>query len=158
MRQHADLSAMVGLMTEHVAQHFRANRPGLRPSVSQKLHDEVPTAQRFGEHLLAASGTLGQSCTGLLRSATRTVHLSRNVEVRRREPDPLAANIVHVREDRRDGAGVAGRFRSPNRRVKMFDKNLVDSIVGDKDLDGGWAKLRIDLALTRGHGALLLDP
>jgi hypothetical protein len=79
---------------------------------------------------------------------------------------------VHVREDRCDGAGVAGRFGSPGARVKMFDKHLVHALIGGKDLDYGSAHLRVDLSrvsllrvnlpsvnllLTRGHGSLLLD-
>jgi hypothetical protein len=39
-----------------------------------------------------------------------------------------------VREDRRNGAGLAGRFGSPGGRVKMFDKGLVHTIIGGKDL------------------------
>jgi hypothetical protein len=62
-----------------------------------------------------------------------------------------------VREDRRNGAGLAGRFGSPGGRVKMFDKNLVDAIVGGKDPDCGSAELRVSIVLTRGHGSLLLD-
>jgi hypothetical protein len=65
---------------------------------------------------------------------------------------------VHVREDRGDGAGLAGRFGPPGARVKMFDENLVDAIVGGEDLDCGSAELRVNLVLTRGHGSLLLDP
>src|SRR2546426_521800 len=117
----------------------------------------------------AASGALGQSHTGLLRRAVRAVELWWNLQVRSCKPDPLAADIVHVREDRRNGADVvfAGRFGcrrsgTPGGRVKMFDKNLVDAIVGEKDpggkvLDCGSAELSVNLGLTRGHGSLLLD-
>ena len=46
-------------------------------------------------------------------------------------------------------------------RVKMFDKNLVDAIIGGKDLDCGLAQLSakssVNLVLTRGHGSPLLD-
>ncbi len=38
----------------------------------------------------------------------------------------------------------------------MFDENLVDAIVGGKDLDCGSAQLRVNLGLTHGHGSLLL--
>jgi hypothetical protein len=64
---------------------------------------------------------------------------------------------VHVREDRRNGAGLAGRFGSPGGRVKMFDKNLVHAIIGGKDLDCSSAELSVNLGLTRGRGSLLLD-
>src|SRR5436189_211189 len=78
------------------------------------------TAERFIEHLRAASGALGQSLTGLLRRAVRAVELWWNFQVRRGKPDPLGADVVHVREDRRNGTGLAGRFGSPGDWVKMF--------------------------------------
>src|SRR5229473_1025796 len=74
MREHAHLPAMVRFVRKHVAQHFHANRPGPSPAVSQKLLDAASTtAERFSEHLRAASGALGQSRTSLLRRAVRAV-------------------------------------------------------------------------------------
>ena len=158
MREHTHLPAMVGFVREHVAQHFRADRPRPSPAVSAKLLDAAPrVAERFGEHLGAASGALGQSRTGLLRRAVRAVELGWNLEVRSGKPDPLGADIVHVGEDRRDGADVAGRFGFPGGRVKMFDEKLVHAIVGGKDPDCGSAELSVNLVLTRGHGSLLLE-
>jgi len=87
----------------------------------------------------------------------RAVELWWGLQVWSCKPDPLAAHIVHVREDCRNGAGLARRFGSPGSRVKMFDKNLVHAFIGGKDLGGGSAELRVDLRLTRGHGSLLLD-
>ncbi len=144
---------MMGFVREHVAQHLRANRPRLSPAVSVKLLDATSAnAERFTEHLLATSGALGQSHTGLLWRAVRTVELWRNLQVRSGKPDPLGADVVHVREDRHDGAGVAGRFGSPGRSIKMFDKDLVHAIIGGKDLDGRSAKMSV-LGLTLGHGS-----
>src|ERR1700733_12102345 len=158
MREHTHLPAMVGFVRKHVAEHLHANRPRRGPAVSAKLLDAAPrTAQRFSEHLRAASGALGQSRTGLPRRAVRAVELWWNLQVRRRKPDPLGADIVHVREDRRNGAGLAWRFGSPGGRVKMFDKSLVHALVGGKDLDRGPAELSVNLGLTRGHGCLFLD-
>src|SRR5882724_10440140 len=162
MREHTHLPAMVGFVRKHVAQHFHANRPRPSPAVSQKLLDAafVPTtAERFSEHLRAASGALNQSRAGLLRSAMCAVELSWNFQVRSCKPDPLGADIVHVREDRRNAADFvfAGRFGSPGGRVKMFDKNLVHAIISGKDLDRGSAELSVNLGLTRGHGSLLLS-
>ena len=168
MREHAHLPAMVGFVRKHVAQHFQANRPRPSPAVSAKLLDAASTtAERFSEHLRAASGALRQSRTGLLRRAVRAVELSWNLQVRSGKPDPLGADIVHVREDRRNGADLAGRFGAPGSRVKMFDKHLVHAIIGGKDLDCGSAQFRVNLPrvnlsrvnlrLTRGHGSLLLD-
>jgi hypothetical protein len=161
MREHTYLPTMVGFVREHVAQHFRANRPRLSPAISVKLLNAAPTAERFGKHLPAASGALGQSRAGLRRRAVRTVQLSWNLQVRSCKPDPLGADVVHVREDGRDGAGLAGRFGFPRGRVKMLDKNLIDAIIGGKDLDRGSAQLSaqlsVNLGLTRGHSSLLLD-
>jgi hypothetical protein len=158
MREHTHLPAMVGFVREHVAQHFRANGPRPSPAVSAKLLDAATrTAERFREHLRAASGALGQSRTGLPRRAVRAVELWWNLEVRSCKPDPLRADVVHVREDRRNGAGVAGRFGFPGARVEMLDKKLVHALIGGKDLDCGSAELRVNLGLARGHGSLLLD-
>ena len=76
----------------------------------------------------------------------------------RSKPDPLGADVVHVREDRRNGAGLAGRFGFPGARVKMFDKHLVHALIGGKDLDCGSAELSVRVLLTmltRGHGFLI---
>src|ERR1700732_3050020 len=157
MREHTHLPAMVGFVRKHVAQHFQANRPRPSPAVSAKLLDPAPTtAEGFSEHLRAASSALGQSRTGLLRRAARAVELSRNLQVRSCKPDPLGADIVHVSEDRRNGADLAGRLGSPGDRVKMFDKNLVHAIIGGKDLHCGSAELTVNLGLTRSHGFLHL--
>src|SRR6059058_902616 len=67
MREHTHLPAMMGFVRKHVAQHFQANRPRPSPAISTKLLDASPTtAERFREHLRAASGALRQSRTGLL--------------------------------------------------------------------------------------------
>jgi len=163
MREHTHLPAMVRFVRKHVAQHFHANRPRLPPAVSAKLLDAASTtAERFSEHLPAASGALGQSRTGLLPRAVRTGKLSWNLQVRSGKPDPFAADIVHVREDRRDGADLAGRSGSPGARVKMFDNDLVHPLIGSKDLNRGSAPLCVNLLslnflLMRGHGSLLFD-
>src|SRR6266571_1746651 len=163
MREHTHLPAMMGFVRKHVAQHFQANRPRPSPAVSAKLLDAAPTtAERFSEHLRAASGALGQSRTGLLRRAVRAAELCWNLQMRSCKPDPLAADIVHVGEDRGNGACLAGRFGCrrfgfPGGRVKMFDKHLVHALIGGKDLDCGSAELSVNLGLRRGHGSLLLD-
>jgi hypothetical protein len=160
MGQHEHLPAMVGFVREHVAEHLRANWPRLSPAVSVKLLDAASSSERFSEHFCAASGALGQSRTGLLRGAVRAVELWRNLQVRGCKPDPLGADVVHVREDRCDSASLAGRFGwrfcSPRGRVKVFDKKLVHAVIGGKDLDRGAAELSVNLGLTRGHGSFSL--
>jgi hypothetical protein len=158
MREHTHLPAMMGFVRKHVAQHFHANRPGPSPAVSTKLLDAAPSvAERFSQHLRAASAALGQSRTGLLRRTVRAVELSWNLQMRSCKPDPLAADIVHVRENRRNRAEIPLWFCPPGSRVKVFDKHLVDAIIGSKDLDCGSAKLSVNLVWTRGQGSLLLD-
>jgi hypothetical protein len=162
MREHTHLPAMVGFVSKHVAQHLHANRPGPSPAVSAKLLDPAATTapispERFPKHLRAASGALRQSLKGPLRSAVRAVKLCWNLQVRSCKSHPLAADIVHVRKNRRNGADLARRagwrFGSPGGRVKMFDQQLIHTIVGSKDLNRGSAELSVNLVLTRGHGS-----
>ena len=122
VREHADLAAMVGFVGKHVAEHFNPNGPGGSEAVPGELfHAAATGVESFREHLEAAGGALGQSRTRLLRRAVRTVELRWNVEMRRGQPYPLAANVVHVGEDRGDSADVAGRFGFPCGGVEVFD-------------------------------------
>jgi hypothetical protein len=59
---------------------------------------------------------------------------------------------VQVREDRGNGADLAGRLGSPGGRVKMLDQNLVHAVIGSEDPGCGSAEL--NLGLTCGHGFL----
>ena len=48
MREHTDLTAMMGFVSKHVTQHFQANRPRPSPAVSAKLLDAAfTTAERL---------------------------------------------------------------------------------------------------------------
>jgi hypothetical protein len=83
MREHTYLPAMMGFVRNHVAQHFHADRPRLGPAVSEKLLDAaLTTAERFREHLSAASRALCQSRAGLLRRTVHAAELWRNLQVR----------------------------------------------------------------------------
>jgi hypothetical protein len=62
---------------------------------------------------------------------------------------------VHVSEDRRDGADFAGRLGFPGGGVKVLDDNLIDAIIGKKNLAGGAAKFRGDDGLAFVHGPSL---
>src|SRR5437667_397642 len=75
-----------------------------QPSLRNFSTRPPTTAERFSEHLHAASAALGQSRAGLLRREVRALELSWNLQVRSCQPGPLRADIVHVREDRRNGA------------------------------------------------------
>src|ERR1700756_2761397 len=77
--------------------------------------------------------------------------------MRSSEPDPLGADVVHVREDRCDGADVTGRPGFPEGRIKILAENLIHAIVGGEDSDCRLVELRVNLVLARGHGSLLPD-
>ena len=159
MRQHTHLPAMVGFVRKHVAQHFRPNRPRPGPAVSQKFLDSASiTAERFRQHVRAASGALRQCRAGPLRRTIRAVELPWDLQVRSCKPHPLAADIVHVREDGRNGADLAGRFGIPGSRIEMSDKHLVQALIGGKNLECGPAELTVNLGLTRGHASLIPRP
>ena len=152
MCEHTNLSAMVGFMSDHVAQHFHADRPRLGPSVSNELLNAGVDAERLRKHLRATSGTLGKCRTGLLRRAVCAVELCRNFHVGSGQPDPLGAHIVHVGKDRRDGTDITRRFGTPCVRFEMFDKDLIQAVVGSKHPGCGWSEARINFfVLTRGH-------
>ena len=161
MREHAHLPAMVGFMRKHVTEHFHTDRPGASPAVPAKLLDSAATlAERFSEHLRAASGALLQRGAGLPRRAASALELSWKLEVRGGKPDPLGADVVHVREDGRNSADLAGRFGFPGGRVKILDENLVHAIVGGKNPDGSSREFGVNFwhvnpVLTRGHGSPL---
>jgi len=149
---------MVRFMREHVAQHLRANLPGLCPAISQKIFNTSAAIQRLGKHLRAASGALRQSRACLRRSAVRAVQLRRRLQMRSRQPDPLTANIVHVGEDGRDSACVARRIGSPRGRIKLLQQNLVHLFVDRENAYSGLAELGVRPGLTIGHGSALPAP
>jgi len=80
MGQHTHLATMVRFVSQHVAQHFRTHWPRPRPAVSDKVLDAaLASAERFRQHLRAASGALGQSRPGLLLCAFRALELRWNL-------------------------------------------------------------------------------
>ena len=88
MCEHAYLSAMVGFVREHVAQHFRADGPRRRPPVSAKnFNATAGLAECFREHLFAAGSTLGQSSTRFFRGAVDAIQQCWRLQVRGRQPD-----------------------------------------------------------------------
>ena len=139
MCEHADLAAMVGFVGKHIAEHFRAWRPGRPPAIPAKLLDATAggAAKRFFQHFGAANCAQSQCRAGLPCCAVRALQLRGDLQVRGRQPDPFGADVVHVREDRGDGASFAGRFGEPGRRVKLFDEKLVHAIIGGEDADRG---------------------
>src|ERR1043166_6056584 len=88
----------------------------------------------------------------LPRRTARTVELLWNLQMRGRKPDPLTADIVHVRENRGNAARLARRFGAPGRRVKMFDEHLIHALIGGKNPDCSSDELIVNLGFTLRHG------
>ena len=114
---------------------------------------------RFSQHLFATGSALRQSGAGLLWRTARAIELWRGLQIRSGKPDPLSADVMHVREDRRNRTDIAGWLSSPCGRIKMLDKKLVQAVVGGKDFCRGPAKFGVNLiltdaAFTRCHGYL----
>src|SRR5271165_5631054 len=110
MRKHAHLPAMVGLMSNHVAQHLHANGPVPAPSIPAKRPDPAPTTESLRNHLGTPTGALRQRRPRLLRSAPRAIELRWSLKMRSRQPDPLASHVMHMGKDRRNGPHIARRL------------------------------------------------
>ncbi|AXC11016.1 hypothetical protein ACPOL_1670 [Acidisarcina polymorpha] len=121
-----------------------------------ELLDPTAAVKHFSKHLSATSCNLRQALTSSLRGAMRPVELQWDFQVGSREPDPLAAHIVHVREDCGDGAHIAGRSSSPGSRVKVLDNTLIHPLIRGEGLDGTSTEqiLKMNLALTGRHRIL----
>src|SRR2546430_3067811 len=113
MREHTHLPAMVGFVRKHVAQHFDANRPrpsqpslrnfSTRPPPPPSASASI-SAQRAALSANPARACCGVQCARLSCGGTfkcgavSLTHLERT---------------LHVREDRRNGTGLAGRSGTP---------------------------------------------
>jgi hypothetical protein len=156
--QHANLTSVVGFVSEHVAEHLGADGTGLGPAVPVKLLDAASgRLESVRKHLLTECGALGECSTGLLRRAVCAMELWWRLQMRRCEPDPLGADVVHVGEDSSDGADVAEGLGLPHGRVKVLDEELVHALVDSEDMGCRLAGLSAELLLTRGHGSLPLS-
>lgn len=139
--EHADLTAVVGLVGDHVAEHLGADGPRLSPSITTKGLGASFRIERFGEHRGTELCAYGERGAGLLRSAPGAVESRGRLEVRGGQADPFHPNVVHVGEDGRDGADLAGRPGGPDVRVEMLDEKLIEAVVDGKDPGGVWSEL-----------------
>ena len=74
MREHAHLSAVMGVMRDHVGEHGDARRPWPGPAIAHKTLDAaLGSGQSFCQHLGTALGTLGQRRSRLLLGAPAAV-------------------------------------------------------------------------------------
>jgi len=156
MGEHQDLSAMVGFVSQHVAQHFDSDGPRGSECVAAKERGMAGrTVKRLREHFGAAGGALRQPLPGLKWCAMGAVEQRGNLEMRGRKPDPFAADVVHVGKDGRDGTNFSGRFRRPGSRVEVLDHVLIHAVVRGEHPRRGWTELSVKPSRRRGHGSLL---
>ena len=73
MGEHASLSAMVGLVRNHVSQHLDAGFPRTCPAVAKESLDASAGSESFFQHLRAETGALGQGFFCLRESAVSAV-------------------------------------------------------------------------------------
>ncbi len=91
----------------------------------------------------------------MLRAAG-AIELRGQFEMRRGEPQPLAADVVHVSEHRRDCARVtAGRLCPPSLRIQMLEDELVHPVIDGIGLEQRLAKIRGGQSSGTSHGLLL---
>src|SRR5262245_28995043 len=106
---------MVSFMHDHVGKHGGPRRP--RPGTAGPMDVFNPTRcaiQRFAEHPYTSLCTFRQRPPRLFLGTAGAVELSRQLDVRGGEPEPFAPDVMHMREDRDNRAGVAaGRLGSP---------------------------------------------
>jgi hypothetical protein len=83
MGEHARLSAVMGIMRNHVGEHSNTRRPWAGPAIAHKtLNAASRRGQSFCQHLGAAPGTLGERRSRLLLRAPVVVKPRRQLEVR----------------------------------------------------------------------------
>ena len=154
MGQHAYLAAMMGIMHDHVGEHGGAAGPRSGPAVAAELLDATRRAvQGFCEHLRAAQRAFRQRGSCLLLRAAGAIELLWKLEMRGREPEPLAADVVYMGEYRRDRARLAaGRFCPPGARMEMLEDELVHSVIDGVGLEQRVAKIRGGQSRGASHG------
>src|SRR5205807_10025662 len=103
------------------------------PAVAEKFLDAALAVESFGQHFATARAALGESGASLFWGAVRPVELGWNFQMRSGQPDPLAADVVHVREDGGDRADfcewISCRLWPPRGRIKVFDHKLVHALI-----------------------------
>jgi len=130
-----DLSAMMGFVGKHVAEHGGAGGPSGDDFVSSELGDAARglRGECVGEHAETLLGTLLEGGGGLLFGAAMRVERRGTFEVRGVVAEPVATNIVKMGEDGGDGASAtasgSGSCGAPGAWVEMSEEELVHGVV-----------------------------
>ena len=90
--------------------------------------------ESFREHLRAECRASGERRAGLALRAACAMEWWRELEMRGREPEPLAADVVKMGKDRGYGANVAaGRLGAPGARIELLEDQLMSSFIDGED-------------------------
>src|SRR5712664_4101329 len=159
---HHNLTAMMRLVREHVSEHGPSGGPRWHPTVPTELCNAAirsgrESIRQHSQTLRGASPVRGSS---LLHGAAVGIERCWTLQMRRCKPDPLAADIVQMREDGRDRPATAfltRRLSSPRTRVQMGEDELVHGVVarvGFEQAVANLGKRRVGLE-CHGGSALL---
>ncbi len=152
MSQHANLTAVVRFVHDHIREHSRARGPRREPAVALKLLDSAFGRESFGQHLQAKHSTLRESVLRLLLRAAGAIQPWGGLQVRRRQAKPLAANVVDVGKNGGDGAPLATRkLRAPCTRVEMLEHELVHAVIDRVGLLHALAQIVSERGNRSGH-------
>jgi hypothetical protein len=153
MGQHTHLTAMMRIVRNHIDHHGSARRPLFRPTVAVKSFDPaLGVGESACNHLGAACAALTQSSSYLFLRATGAVEWGRELKMWGRQPQPFAANIVNMRENRGDRPSLTpGQFRAPRRRIEMLENHLIHPFIYGVTLHQYLAKIDANVSLGSGH-------
>ncbi len=135
MRKHQDLSAMVGLVREHVGEHGGARRPNSCPASPRKTGDSAVRLRResIGEHAEALRGALFVGSGSLFHGAAIGFERRRTLEMRSGMLDPYEAAVMQMSENGGNGAAAAAvdsaQLGAPSPRIEMLQQELIHGVV-----------------------------
>jgi hypothetical protein len=131
MGQHANLSAVMRLVRNHISTHGGSREPRPRPAVSEKTgHAPWRTAERITDHFAAARCTLGQGRSCLLLRTSTAIQARWDLQMRSREPQPFTTNVVDVSKNGSDSSSsFAGRLGSPGTWIQILQQELVYAVI-----------------------------
>ncbi len=159
--QHQNLAAMMGLVREHVGKHGASGGPRWHPTVAREFRDAAIRSGRQGirQHAQALRSAFLVRGGGLLHGAAAGIEQRRTLEMRSCKPDPLAADIVQMREDGRDGPAIAfltWRLGAPRTRVEIGEDELVHGVIARVGFEQGVANLGKRRVGLECHGSCAL--
>lgn len=131
MSQHAYLPTVMSIVDDHVSNHGDSRGPRSGPPVAEEFFDSsLRRVQRLFEQLRAAPCAFSQRSSRLTLRAACAIEFSGQLNMRRGEPQPLAPDIMHMSEDRRDGARITtGRLRPPGAGIQVLEDELIHPLI-----------------------------